>query len=181
MRAPTSDNARKLREAVHFVCKKMAHEPEKLGAVKLQKILWYFDVWSFVMTGSTFTGAVYIKKDYGPYTTAIHAIVNDLKRLGRLHTDVDDEYYGNEKAVFVGKGSTDLSVFTERERRRLEEITVDICESHSATSISEKSHGPVWRMSTLGEEIPFEAAAIKLFPASTETIELIRRDLDLAR
>jgi hypothetical protein len=41
------DSKAKLREAVHFVCKKMALDTAKLGAVKLQKIIWYFDVKSY--------------------------------------------------------------------------------------------------------------------------------------
>jgi hypothetical protein len=170
----------KLREAVHFVCRKMASEPDNLGAVKLQRILWYFDVRSYVMTGKSVTGAVYIRKEFGPYTGEVSAAVDELVRAGRLHTDRDD-YFGNEKAIFVGKGPTDLASFSDKERRWLEEITQDVCENRTAPAISEKSHDGIWRMAAIGEEIPFAATAVSLRSPSNEAIDLARKDLGIAR
>jgi hypothetical protein len=169
----------KLREAVHFICKKMALEPHKLGAVKLQKIIWYFDVKSYLLTGRTATGATFTKGEFGPYTTDIRKVIQELVADDRLFTDTDD-YHGNEKARLIGKGSTDLSVFSEKEKRWLEEITTDICENHSAASISERSHGAVWRMAAYGEKIPFAATATRLRKPSAEAVEAIKRELDVA-
>ena len=169
----------KLREAVHFVCKKMALQSEKLGAVKLQKIIWYFDVKSFLLTRQTATGATFLKGTYGPYTKELGPIIEELIRADRLFVDTE-EFYDNEKARYIGKGPTDLSVFSEKERRWLDEISTDVCENHTAESISERSHGAIWRMATYGEVIPFVATAVRLRAPSKDSIERTKKELGLA-
>jgi Antitoxin SocA-like, Panacea domain len=173
------DTRAKLREAVHFVCKKMALSPEKLGAVKLQKIIWYFDVKSYLFTGQSATGATFIKGNYGPFAREIGAVVKELASTDRLYTDTE-EFFDNEKARFIGKGRTDLSAFSDRERRWLDEISTDICDNHTAGSISERSHGAIWRMAEYGEVIPFAATAIRFRRPSPETIATVKKELGLA-
>ena len=173
------DTKDKLREAVHFVCKKMALRPEKLGAVKLQKIIWYFDVKSYLFTGKTVTGATFVKGYYGPYTREIGMVVEELVSADRLYTDTE-EFFDNEKTRFIGKGTTDLSLFSEKERRWLDEISTDVCENHTANSISERTHGAIWKMAQYGEAIPFAATAMKLRKPSPETVATVKKDLGLA-
>jgi hypothetical protein len=172
-------SSQKLTEAVHYICRRMATRPELLGAVKLQKILWYVDVRSFGVTGKTLTGALFVKGKYGPYTLAATAAIHQLVREGRLHADAE-EYYDNEKARLIGKGETNKVVFSTRELSWLEEITKDVCECHTAQSISDRSHGPIWQIAAYGEEIPFEATAVSLVRPSQEAVELARKDLSLA-
>lgn len=172
-----SDRER-LREAVHFVCKKMALHTDKLGAVKLQKIIWYFDVKGYRSYQRTITGAGFIKGEHGPFTRDIAAVIKELVAADRLFTDTED-FHGNQKARFIGKGATDLSLFSEREQRWLDEITTDICENHTASSISERSHGAIWRMAEFGETIPFEATAISFIKPPAKAVEAIKKDLGL--
>jgi len=169
----------KLKEAIHYICRRMATRLELLGAVKLQKILWYVDVRSYGITGNTVTGAVFVKGTYGPYTLAAGPAIHQLVREGRLHADTE-EFYDNEKTRLIGKGETNKTVFSARELKWLEEITEDVCECHTAQSISERSHGPIWQMASYGEEIPFEATAVTLVRPSSEAVELARKDLSLA-
>lgn len=180
MDAPNSNQADmvKLREAVHFVCKKMALRTDKLGAVKLQKIIWYFDVRSYQLLKKTVTGAKFIKNEYGPFTRDIGAAVKELVAANRLFTDTED-FHGNDKTRFIGKGETDLSIFSDKEKRWLDEITTDVCENHSANSISERSHGAIWRMAEFGELIPFSASVISIRKPSQAAIEAARKELGL--
>ena len=168
----------KLKEAVHFVCRSMATQPDLVGAVKLQKILWYFDVRAYQATGQTATGAVFVKGLYGPYTPEVGVAISQLVSEGRFFADTD-KFFDNEKARLIGKGET-KSLFTDRELCWLADTTKEICADHSAASISEESHGPVWRMARLGEEIPFEATAVTLVHPSKEALELAKKDLELA-
>jgi hypothetical protein len=169
----------KLREAVHFVAKKYALMPHKLGAVKLQKIIWYFDVKSYTFTRKTATGAMFVKGQFGPYTRQISEVIHDLVRADRLHADTV-EFFDNEKARFVGKGQTDMSVFSEKEKTWLDQISTDICENHTADSISERSHGAIWRMAECGEVIPFAATVLRLRSPSPDAIEKAKKELQTA-
>ena len=173
------DTKAKLREAVHFVCKKMALHPDKLGAVKLQKVIWYFDVKSYLLTGTTATGAAFVKGNFGPYSPEIGSVVQELVSSDRLYTDTE-EFFENEKTRFVGKGVTDLNVFSEKERRWLDEACTDVCENHTASSISERTHGAIWKMATYGETIPFAATAMRLRKPSPDTIATVKKELGLA-
>jgi hypothetical protein len=168
----------KLREAVHFVCKKYALQTGKLGAVKLQKVIWYFDVKCTRMNRSSFTGATFTKSEFGPCSRDIEAVLRELAASDRVHADTED-HHGTDKARLIGKGATDLSVFSERELRWLDEISSDICDNHTAESVSERSHGPIWRMAACGEPIPFEAAVVPLRRPSPQDIEAIRQALEL--
>lgn len=172
----TAVDTSKLQEAVHFVTRTMANDPDKLGAVKLQKILWYFDARAFFFTGRTATGATYVKKDHGPYSYDIPRAVADLVTARRLHTDKDPTFYGLEKSRFIGKGETKKSVFSDKELRWLREITEDVCENHTASSISEKTRGPVWKMAQDGKEIPFAAVGVRFRAPSQETMERLKRE-----
>jgi hypothetical protein len=172
----TNSSAPKLREAVHYICKKYALQTEKLGAVKLQKVIWFFDVKCFIFHQQTATGAVFVKGLHGPFTRDIDPIILELVAADRLFTDTED-FHDNVKARFVGKGQTDLSVFTEKERRWLDEISTEICESHTAASISERTHGPLWEMARFGEPIPFAAAALRLRKPTPEAVEAIKGEL----
>lgn len=168
----------RLREAVHYVCRKYASDTQKLGAVKLQKVIWYFDVRNYAFKEPS-TGATFIKGAHGPYTLEIGAAVKELVRSDRLFTDTE-QFFDNEKARFIGKGQSDLSAFSERQRRWLDEISTDICESHTADSISERSHGPIWKMAEYGETIPFEATVIRLRKPSQAAVEAMKKELGLA-
>jgi hypothetical protein len=167
----------KLQEAVHYVCRKLATHPDLLGAVKLQKVLWYFDAQSYFFTGKTATGAKYFKKEYGPFSYEIPKAIEELVLAKRLFTDKNPDYHGLEKAEYVGKGQTNTSVFDTREIRWLDELINDVCEDHTAASISEKTHGCVWRMAQLGEEIPFAAVAVRFRPPSQETKDRLKSEL----
>jgi hypothetical protein len=167
----------KLQEAVHYVCRKLASRPEVLGAVKLQKVLWYFDAESFFFTGKTATGAKYFRKEYGPYSYEIPKAIEKLVLVKRLFTDKNPDYHGLEKAEYVGKGQTDTSVFDVREIRWLDELIKDVCENHTAASTSEKTHGRVWKMAQLGEEIPFAAVAVRFGPPSQATKDRLKSQL----
>jgi hypothetical protein len=50
---------------VHYACASV-DDPSKLGAVKLNKIVWFSDVFAFQELGDSITGATYIKEKFGP-------------------------------------------------------------------------------------------------------------------
>jgi hypothetical protein len=145
--------------------------------VKLQTILWYFDAQSYFFTGKTSTGAKYIKKEHGPFSFEIPKAIEKLVLAKRLFTDENPDHHGLEKAEYFAKGQTNTSVFDSRELRWLDELIKDVCENHTAASISEKTHGCVWKMAQLGEEIPFAAVAVRFRPPSQETKDRLKSEL----
>ncbi|MAF82655.1 MAG: hypothetical protein CL797_00950 [Chromatiales bacterium] len=171
---------KKLLSAVHFICKQMGSEPEKLGLVKLHKILWYTDVWSFRHTGMSMTGGHYIRMPYGPCLQELTATLKTLKSQGKVFEN-EGEYFGYEQRQMIGKGTPDTSLLTDREVRLLEDFIKDVCESHTAASISEKSHKDrVWQIAADGEAIPLEATLVRFIPPDPESIREAKQELGIA-
>jgi hypothetical protein len=150
----------KLGAAIHFVCRKMASQPGNLGAVKLHKALWFADVHAYRLTGQTITGGTFIRHQYGPFLQELDGAVAALERAGRLTVRTVD-FHEVEKREFIGRGEPDVSLLNERECRWLEQFAEEVCENHTAASISERTHDRLWESATMFEEIPIAAAAVQ--------------------
>lgn len=169
---------KKLKNAVHYICRKMGAEPDKLGLTKLHKILWMTDVKSFQIKAKAFTGGKYIRMDHGPFMQGLNQVLSTLVNEGKLYADKTD-FHGYEKARLIGKGAPDTSLFSERELRWLDEHIDFICYTQTATTASDKTHGRMWRLLENGEPMPFEAEIIRFLKASPETIKWAKNELGI--
>jgi hypothetical protein len=52
-------NPNKFKALVHYICYRA--DKDDLGATKLNKTLWYVDLWVYLINGSPMTGETYIK------------------------------------------------------------------------------------------------------------------------
>lgn len=148
-------NRTKLKELILLICRE-CRDPEKLGAVKLQKILWYSDSRLFTQIGEPITGETYKKGKYGPISSSAKSLIRELEAEGKLAIR-EVEYHGYPKVEYIAKADADKGIFSERELRIINENIKNICEDHTANTISEKSHDIVWEAAELNEEIPYEA------------------------
>jgi hypothetical protein len=62
-------NNKKFSNLVHYICYK-CDDPSQLGATKLNKILWYCDMFSYRWNSESMTGENYIKRQFGPVVLA---------------------------------------------------------------------------------------------------------------
>jgi hypothetical protein len=150
----------KLGAAIHFICRTMANQPDKLGAVKLHKALWFADVHAYRLTGQTITGGTFIRHQYGPFLKELDGAVAELERAGRLTVRMVN-CREVEKREFIGRGEPDVNLLNERERQWLEQFAMEVCEDHTAASISERTHNRLWESAAMFEEIPIAAAAVQ--------------------
>ena len=68
----------KFKSAVHYICDKASSDPSVLGAIKLNKVLWYSDVINYLITGKPITGETYIKRQHGPVPKDIIRAIDEL-------------------------------------------------------------------------------------------------------
>jgi len=160
-------NRDKFKALVHYICRACTSDPSKLGKVKLHKILWYSDGSHFVLRGEPITGETYIKKQYGPFAIHLEGAVEDLVREGTLFVHLVS-YFGMEKTEFIAKGNSDKGVFSEKELAIVNTNIQQICEDHTAASISERTHNEIWEMAALNEPLPYEALLVARFLKPTE-------------
>lgn len=158
---------------VHHVIARVK-DPSQLGAVKLNKCVWFTDGQSYLRTGSTLTGARYTKMPQGPVPKAMLPVLRELQDEGAIMVETVD-YYGRGKRQYRSLKQPPEGVFDEETLDYIHEITDLIAEKHTAASISEMTHGAAWKLASDGETLPFFAVlADELQDVTDEDIEWAR-------
>lgn len=143
----------KFKSLVHYVCSRVDN-PSQLGATKLNKVLWFSDLLTYLNINAPVTGARYVKRQFGPVPAAIVPIIEELRAEGALAVR-DVEYFGKPKREFFALTVPDISAFSSKEISIIDSVIGAICEKHTATSISELTHNASWEMAEIGEDLPF--------------------------
>lgn len=137
---------------VHYVCAK-CEDPSKLGATKLNKVLWYCDIGSFLYFGRPMTGETYVKRQFGPVPKHILAAKQRLIAKGAL-IEREAPLYGYAQKQLLALTRPDLSRFSGDEISLVDDVLDAICHNHTAASISQLTHDHVWEAAEIGEELP---------------------------
>jgi hypothetical protein len=153
--------------------------PERLGAVKLNKILYFSDMLLYAAAGHPLTGATYKKRRHGPTTDDLLPALRELQRSGAIRLGKTD-YFGYRKTVFIlQERNPNLSALSEEEKQLISDVTDFVANQNTAKTISELSHTQAWEMAEFGAELPYYSA-FALFPTivSSETIEWAKSMVD---
>jgi hypothetical protein len=154
-------NQNRLSSVTHYIIARC--EPEKLGATKLNKILWFADVFYYRRHGQTITGADnYMKQQFGPVQKNLLGALVELKREGKIIERAGDTPVGFRRE-YVWVKEPDLAHFKADEVDVLNSVMEWICNGESAKSISDKSHDALWDETEIGASMPVRAGAV--FPA----------------
>lgn len=146
-------NHKKFSNLVHYVCYK-CDDHSQLGATKLNKILWYCDIFSYRWGSVPMTGEKYIKRQFGPVPHHILTILDELVCEDKIIIREKD-YFGRTKKEYIALKKPDLSLFTSNEISMVDDILDIICMKHTAQSISDTTHDKIWELAEIGEEIPY--------------------------
>lgn len=144
---------KKFLSTIHYVCHK-ATDPSVLGAVKLNKVLWYSDVIRYQVAGTPITGETYVKRQHGPVPLHIPRAVEELVSRGVIARGKVD-HFGHKKNEYISLLDPDLSIFSAEEISIIDEAFEHVCLNHTAKSISEETHGVIWRLAAMGEAMPY--------------------------
>ncbi len=143
----------KFKALVHFVIHKCA-EPDRLGAVRLNKTLWFADVLAYKDRGVSISGTTYIKKQHGPVPKFMPACIEALADEGSI--TVEEPSFAYETRKFRSMAPPDTSCLDTYEK----DLTLYVLNTlfgHTASDVSEMSHDRIWGMASDGEEIPIFA------------------------
>ncbi len=143
----------KFANVVHYVCHK-ADNPAVLGAVKLNKVLWYSDVIHYMVEGTPITGETYVKRQHGPVPVHMPSVMDQLVQSGRVARGRVD-HFGHMKSEFISIMEPDISGFTADEVARIDAAFEHVCLNHTAKSVSEETHGVIWQLAAMGEKMPY--------------------------
>jgi Protein of unknown function (DUF4065) len=122
------------------------------GATKLNKVLWFSDARSFILSGQSITGATYIRQKYGPVPHQIMPIRAELEREGYIRI-----FEEGSLVRLTADAKPDMSAFTKDELQTIDYWIEHIDKEHTAGTISDASHDYAWDIAKMGEELPFYA------------------------
>ena len=147
----------KFKALVHFIIDNCENAAQ-LGAIRLNKILWFSDVEAYRMTGNSITGARYVRRDRGPVPARILHALNELTAEGKIEISEPTQRYAPR--LFQSMRVADISIFSEYELELVRAISSNIQNKFTATGISEASHDEIWNAATEGEDIPLKAMLV---------------------
>src|SRR5262245_5541433 len=148
----------KLARVTHYIIARC--DPEKLGATKLNKVLWFADVHYYRRHGRTITGSDnYMKQQYGPVQRNMLGVIAELKNDRKIVERLADTPVGFRRE-YVWVEEPDLSSFEADEIDMLNTVMDWICNGESARSISEISHDALWDETEIGAPMPVRAGAV---------------------
>jgi hypothetical protein len=149
-----SFNRPKFKALVHYICARCQDNPARLGSVKLNNILWYADTGHFLKSGEPLTGARYVKRQRGPVPAAIMPIVEELVQEGKVIVRDPVSQYDTRQYITLQEPEID-PLFSASDIRDIDNIIDAVCDSHTAKSISDRTHNEAWLMAEMGEDLPY--------------------------
>lgn len=163
---------KKFKALVHYVIHECAN-PDQLGAIRLNKVLWFADVMAFQLDGKPITNEIYVKRQYGPAPKRVLHALNELQQDGCI--TVREPQYQFDSRKFISLKDPDLRGLTHRERNLASAVLNGVL-GHTANSISEMTHDNVWRAALEGEEIPLQATFASVPGEITEEVVAWAKD-----
>ncbi len=162
-------NRMKLKAAILYACTRC--EPSQLGAVKLNKVLYFSDMLHYAQAGHPLTGAVYKKRPMGPTCEQLLPTLAEMVTEGAIAIREVD-YFGYRKKEYNARVEFDDSLINQEERALLDEVVEFVCRENTAKTISEFSHNKAWEMAEYGQVIPYNSV-YSIFPrqVSQEAME----------
>ena len=139
---------------VHYICDKTSYESSKFGSVKLNKTLWFSDLFAYLNYGEPITDAVYVKRQYGPAPSNILPVLRELEGESKIMVK-KIPFYGYTQTFHLSQKKADSTFFGEGRKILVDSVLEQIVKDHTASSISDLSHSEIWEMAEYGEEIPF--------------------------
>lgn len=164
----------KFKALVHFMVHECQDNPSKLGAIRLNKALWYTDVAAFRSTGASITNEAYVKRKMGPVPAHILATIEELKMEGKLHVREPSGKYDARK--FVSLEAPDPAKLSEDEKA-LARTVLSAVLGYTANAISEMTHDIIWDAADDGEEIPLYATLVSEQGPITEDVKAWARGI----
>lgn len=144
---------------------------EKLGKVKLIKILWYADREFMHKYYKELTNLEYRKMPRGPMPKNIDSILESMEKKDIIRSFKISKSDHCIQQSFLCLQEPDLNNFTPQEISVLDKVIADLF-NKSATQISKKTHDELWHSIEQGKVMPLESVFLQdIVPATEEDIK----------
>ena len=146
------------------------------GATKLNKILFLTEFTHVRRHGALISGCEFQKLEHGPAPRQLVPVRKRLVASGDAEICAKD-FLGREQHRLIPRRVADLTGFNEQERDTIEDVLSQLG-GLNGHQLGELSHDePGWRLTELGETIPYGAALLGARQVSTPTSRRLSREV----
>lgn len=134
-------------------------DAERLGRIKLNKILWKSDFDAYAARGVPVTGCAYQRLRLGPAPKAMKPLYSDMLQEGLIREDLRD--FGDDivERRPVALVKPDLQYFTEEDLSFVQR-SIRYYWDLTGMETSDDSHGIAWLTRADKEPMPYESALL---------------------
>ena len=152
----------KLRALVYYFIEQCTGTQAQLGAIRLNKALWFTDVYYYLSTGRQMTESVYVKRSY-PVPKRIVGKLYDLQEQGtitiiRPGVPFDAHYFG------INKPTDEFNGVLSKSEKAFAKTILDAVLGHSINEINQVNHDVFWQETPEGEVLDIEKIALRMHP-----------------
>ena len=138
------------------------------GATKLNKILFFAEFTHLRRHHQVISGCEFQKLTHGPAPRQLVPVRRQLLESGAAEL-VEEDFLGRPQHRLVPIREADLEVFADEELQTIEDVLTQLA-GMTGTQVSELSHQePGWRLTEVGETIPFSTAFLDYQQIQTPT------------
>ncbi len=147
-------NEQKLINLMHYVVYLSEKTDGLFGAIKLNKILWFCDRFTFRKNYQTIsTLSYYIRRENGPMIPDFYPLIKKMEEQGLIK--VEKKFTHTFKTTnYQTLQKPDFNNFTDDDKNIIEEVADAIITNYNAEEISDLSHDICWRAFDNEDQIP---------------------------
>ena len=142
------------KELVQFMIYECRDNPRSLGAIRLNKALWFTDMLAYQATGESISGVHYVKRKMGPAPRPIVPVLRELEEHGLIRTEEPKFQYAPRLYFHLVEPQFE---HLSQDDRAFAKLILDYVRDTSADEISEETHDEIWKAAQEGEDIPLYA------------------------
>ena len=146
----------KLKAVVHFIIANC--DPNKLGAIKLNKILWFSDRYAYRKNGHSITGSDYVRREHGPVSESIYDVLDELKNENKISISGPEQPF--QPRLYKSLEDAECESLSKSDKEVILGASNCICDDFTASRISDRTHDEIWGAADEGEHIPLEATLV---------------------
>ena len=156
-------NKDKFRNLILYIAEQ-SRDDVKVGATKLNKILYFADFESYGLWGRAITGSTYVRLDRGPVPKEILPVLREMEDSGLIRRTERTYFHHTQKVVEPLEPAT-LAVFEARELDLVDKVMAEL-RQFNADEVSALSHlDDGWRLAEDREVIPYSSVYISSLSA----------------
>lgn len=175
---PEMQPYKRLRELILHIAKASAFN-QKFSKTKLVKLLYFADFTSYRLSGEPVTGSKYVKLPNGPMPKELNSVLAEMVSAGEIKIEEEQiPGYTNPRMRVIALRNPDYTLFSAKDIARVDEL-IRLHWDDDGTRLAEMTHGVIWKVLGVSEEIPYESALISDEEITQENIadaqELIKK------